>query len=62
MARRRPTDPPSPPIYGLSSPDRLGEMTLERWKTLAEQLVEGGALKPDSVDPAKAFDASFLPK
>lgn len=47
---------------GLSSPDRLGEMTLERWKTLAEQLVEGGSLKADSVDPAKAFDASFLPK
>ena len=47
---------------GLSSPDRLGEMTLERWKTLAEQLVEGGALKPDSADPAKAFDTSFLPK
>ena len=47
---------------GLSSPDRLGEMTLERWQTLAEQLIEGGALKPDKVDPAKAFDVSFLPK
>lgn len=47
---------------GLSSPDHLGGMTLERWKTLADQLVEGGSLKADSVDPAKAFDANFLPK
>ncbi len=47
---------------GLSAPDRLGEMTLERWQTLAEQLVEAEALKPGSVDPAKAFDATFLPK
>ena len=46
---------------GLTSPDRLGEMTLERWQTLAEQLIEAEALKPGIVDPAKAFDASFLP-
>lgn len=38
----------------------LGEMTLERWQTLTEQLVEAGALKPGAVNPAKAFDASFL--
>ena len=44
---------------GLTTPDRLGEMTPERWQTLAEQLVESGALKPDKVDSAKAFDASF---
>ncbi len=44
---------------GLSSPDKLGEMTTERWQTLAEQLVEAEALKADAVDPAKAFDASF---
>ncbi|MBC7816060.1 MAG: ABC transporter substrate-binding protein [Planctomycetaceae bacterium] len=44
---------------GLSAPDRLGEMTAERWTTLTEQLVEGGALKAGEVDPAKAFDASF---
>lgn len=44
---------------GLSAPDRLGEMTAERWTTLVEQLVETGALKPGAVDPAKAFDASF---
>lgn len=47
---------------GLSSPDRLGEMTAERWQTLADQLVEAEVLKPGAVDPAKAFDASFLPK
>ncbi len=44
---------------GLSAPDRLGEMTAERWTTLVEQLVETGALKPGEVDPAKAFDGSF---
>ena len=37
----------------------LGEMTLERWRTLAEQLVEAEALKPSAVDPAKAFDVRF---
>ena len=36
-------------------------MTLERWQTLAEQLKEGGHSQIDGVDPAKAFDASFLP-
>ncbi len=44
---------------GLTAPDRLGEMTAERWSTLTEQLVEGGALKAGAVDPAKAFDRSF---
>ncbi len=44
---------------GLTAPDRLGEMTAERWTTLAEQLVEGGALKAGVVDSAKAFDGSF---
>ena len=44
---------------GLSAPDRLGEMTSERWTTLAEQLVEGGSLEPGKVDPSTAFDASF---
>ncbi len=44
---------------GLTAPNRLGEMTAERWTTLAEQLVESGALKPGAVDPAKAFDGSF---
>jgi NitT/TauT family transport system substrate-binding protein len=44
---------------GLSAPDRLGEMTAERWTTLAEQLVESGALKAGAVEPAKAFNGSF---
>ncbi len=44
---------------GLSAPDKLGEMTAERWTTLTEQLVEAEALKPGAVDPTKAFDASF---
>lgn len=44
---------------GLSSPEKLGEMTAERWTTLADQLVEGEALKPGAVDPSKAFDAKF---
>ena len=44
----------------LCEPNR-GEMTLERWQTLAEQLIEAGALKPGATDPAKAFDVNFLP-
>lgn len=44
---------------GLSAPERLGEMTADRWTKLAEQLVEGGSLKPGAVDPVKAFNADF---
>lgn len=44
---------------GLSAPDKLGEMTAERWTTLTEQLVEAEALKPGAVDSSKAFDTSF---
>lgn len=44
---------------GLSAPEKLGEMTTERWETLAEQLIEANALKPGKVDPAKVFDAQF---
>ncbi len=44
---------------GLSSPEKLGEMTAERWQTLAEQLVEAEVLKPGAVDSSKAFDTSF---
>ena len=43
----------------LSSPEKLGDMTAERWTTLAEQLIEAEALKPGATDPSKAFDASF---
>ena len=44
---------------GLSSPEKLGEMNAERWTTLAEQLVEAGALKSGAGDPSQAFDISF---
>ncbi len=44
---------------GLTSPEKLGEMTGERWTTLAEQLVEGKVIEPGKVDPSKAFDAKF---
>jgi NitT/TauT family transport system substrate-binding protein len=37
-------------------------MTLERWQTLAAQLVEVGAMKADAVDPSAAFTTQFLPK
>ncbi len=40
--------------------DRLGSMTETRWKTLADQLVEVEALKPNQVDPAQAFTTKFL--
>ncbi len=45
---------------GLDSPEQLGRMTAERWQTLADQLVEGDALKPGGVDASKAFDSQFL--
>ena len=44
---------------GLSSSEKLGEMTPERWQTLVEQLVEAEALKPGAVDSTKAFDVRF---
>jgi NitT/TauT family transport system substrate-binding protein len=44
---------------GLSSPEKLGQMTAERWTTLAEQLVEGKVIEPGKVDPLKAFDLKF---
>lgn len=43
------------------SADKLGQMTMERWRQLAEQLVEVEALKPDAVDPSQAFTTEFLP-
>ncbi len=33
----------------------FGAMTAKRWRTLAEQLVEIGLLKPNAVDPGEAF-------
>ena len=48
-------------LDGLPGPAAIGRMTLERWQTLAGQLVEVGALKADAVDPRAAFTTKFLP-
>jgi NitT/TauT family transport system substrate-binding protein len=40
--------------------DRLGQMTLPRWQTLLQQLVEVDALPPDAVDPQAAFTTEFV--
>jgi len=42
--------------------ERLGEMTAARWQTLAEQLVEVGAIEGDRAEPDRAFTARFLPR
>ena len=39
---------------GMSA-DALGQMTAERWSTLAEQLVEIGALEAGQVKAEEAF-------
>ncbi|HEV8070966.1 MAG TPA: ABC transporter substrate-binding protein [Planctomycetaceae bacterium] len=49
-------------LDGLPGPSAIGRMTLERWQTLAAQLVEVGAMKADAVDPSAAFTTQFLPK
>ncbi len=49
-------------LDGLPGPTAIGRMTLERWQTLAGQLVEVGALKTDAIDPRSAFTTKFLPK
>ncbi len=48
-------------LDGLPGPAAVGRMTPERWQTLAGQLVEVGAIKPDAVDPQAAFTTKFLP-
>ncbi len=40
----------------------LGQMTADRWKSLAGQLVEAEALAASSVDPLRAFTTEFLPQ
>ncbi len=39
----------------------FGQMTLDRWQTLHDQLVEVQALQPNSVDPNAVFTIDFLP-
>jgi hypothetical protein len=36
-------------------------MTLDRWQTLHDQLVEVDALATGAVDPRKVFTTDFLP-
>lgn len=40
---------------------KVGRMTVERWKTLAEQLVDVESIKPGSVEPSAAFTTEFVP-
>jgi NitT/TauT family transport system substrate-binding protein len=49
-------------LDGLPDSAAVGRMTLERWQTLADQLIEVGALKPETVDPRAAFTTKFLRK
>jgi NitT/TauT family transport system substrate-binding protein len=49
-------------LDGLPSPGAIGRMTLERWRTLAEELVEIGAVKAEAVEPQAAFTTKFLPQ
>jgi len=44
-----------------TSIDRLGQMTAERWQTLAAQLVEVEVIDPGAVDSSQAFSTEFLP-
>ncbi len=39
----------------------LGQMTLERWQKLLEQMVAAGLIKEDVVDPTAVFTNRFLP-
>jgi len=39
----------------------LGQMSLERWTTLLEQMLEADLITPGAVDPARAFTTRFLP-
>ena len=40
--------------------DQIGRMTLDRWRTLAEQLVESDQLEPGEVDASKLFTTEFM--
>jgi NitT/TauT family transport system substrate-binding protein len=46
---------------GLPSLKSLGQMTAERWKTLADQLVEADVVTAARVQPLRAFTTEFLP-
>ena len=40
--------------------ERIGQMTLQRWQTLMQQLVEVGAVEPAAVQPESVFTTDFL--
>jgi NitT/TauT family transport system substrate-binding protein len=40
--------------------ERIGQMTLQRWQTLLQQLVEVGAIEPAAVKPESVFTTEFL--
>jgi NitT/TauT family transport system substrate-binding protein len=46
---------------GSSGSDRIGEMTLARWKMMADQLIEAEVLPASGTDPSRAFTTEFLP-
>jgi NitT/TauT family transport system substrate-binding protein len=41
--------------------ENFGQMTLDRWRALHDQLIEVNALSPDAVDPQSVFTTAFLP-
>jgi NitT/TauT family transport system substrate-binding protein len=43
------------------TPDDIGRMTLDRWKTLVSQLEQLDLIKPRSVVPSESFTTRFLP-
>jgi NitT/TauT family transport system substrate-binding protein len=43
-----------------TSAEQIGRMTPDRWTSLAEQLVEAGAIKAGAVKPEEAFTTRFL--
>lgn len=52
----------TPLVTGGDAPKLgTGAMTLERWSSLYDQLVEAGMLEAKSVDPSAAFSTDFLP-
>ena len=47
---------------GLADSNVLGQMTAQRWSTLAGQLVEADVLAAGRVDSSTAFTNKFLPQ
>jgi NitT/TauT family transport system substrate-binding protein len=39
----------------------LGQMSLERWTGLLEQMIEADLITPGAVEPGRAFTTRFLP-